>query len=316
MNKPTSRLGRGLNALIPPRESRPSVTRAGDPSRDEDQRAEILAIPIDALRPNPSQPRTTFEETSLQELATSIRANGVIQPVLVRSVSTHLPDQPTYELVAGERRWRAAKIAGLTHIPAIVRELSNSQSFEIALIENLQRADLGPLERAAAYQHYLDAFGGTAEDLALKLCESRANVSNYLRLLKLRPEICYMLGAGELGMGHARAIAGVADPGRQLALAHMAVRRNLSVRQVEELARSAGDISAAESDEHAPPSAEAEARRKLFADVEASLTRQAGLRIRVFPGRKKNSGRIVIAYGSLDEFEMIASRLGAKPTLE
>jgi ParB family chromosome partitioning protein len=180
------------------------------------------------------------------------------------------------------------------------------------LIENLQRQDLGPLERAAAYQHYLDSFGGTIDDLGRRISESRANVSNYLRLLKLHSEIRDLLAAGELGMGQARAVAAIADHQRQLAVARLAIRRNLSVRQVEELARSA----ATAPDEAVAAPIEAPKRSRHVLDVEQALSRATGMRVRLYPGRKKNSGRLVIAFGSLDEFDRIAERLGGNVHLE
>lgn len=313
MAKKTSRLGKGLNALITNRNTPPATketpqTPSSPPADNPDPPSSIIReIALDAIEPNPHQPRSTFDEQALKELAASIRENGVVQPIVVRRKTDN-----EYQLVAGERRWRAAGLAELDTIPAIVRELSDEQSFAIALIENLQREDLGPLERAAAYQHYLDSFGGTIEDLAKQLSESRANISNYLRLLKLRPEICYMLGAGELGMGQARAIAGVEDPERQLALARLAARRNLSVRQVEELVRNATDARTSAEE----PDIKKAGQQHHLTDVERALSKSLGLRVRLYPGRRKNSGRIVISYGSLDEFDQLAERLGGKSYLE
>ena len=307
MKKPSTRLGRGLSTLVTPREA-PATSTAAQPSTGSYDAVQFRQLPIDAIVPNPRQPRTGFNETALTELADSVRTNGILQPVVVRIVGDK------YELVAGERRWRAAKTAGLPTIPAVVRELTDAQAFATALVENLQREDLGPLERGAAYQHYLESFGGTIEDLAARLSESRASVSNYLRLLKLRPEICYMLGTGELGMGQARAIAGIDDPQRQLAIARLAGRRNLSVRQVEALARSASD------DVHAPAPAEESVESKTYrlhlAQVEQALSKAAGLRVRLHSGKKKNSGRVVVFYDTLEEFDRIAERLGGNVNLE
>ena len=233
MAKSTNRLGKGLNALIPQREAAPVQShhplRASQPTAARFEISRSTTFP--PIGANPGRHSMT---PALAALAESVRSQGILQPIVVRNTGDH-----AYELVAGERRWRAAKMADLQTVPAIIREFSDAESFEAALVENLQREDLAPLERAAAYQHYLDAFGGTIEDFAKRLGESRANVSNYLRLLKLRPEICFMLGSGELNMGHARAIAGITDSQRQLSVARLAARRNLSVRQVEELARAA-----------------------------------------------------------------------------
>lgn len=307
MSKPSNRLGKGLNALITPREPQ-ATAAAGPPTPTAPDPSQIRQLPIDQLTPNPRQPRTGFGDADLRELAQSIRANGLLQPVVVRTTG----DQ-AFELVAGERRWRAAKLAGLQTIPAIVRELSDAQSLELALIENLQREDLDPLERAAGYQRYLESFGGTIEDLAARLSESRASISNYVRLLKLRPEICYMLGRGELGMAQARAVAGITEPHRQLAIARLAARRNLSVRQVEALARSSTTPSPTAD---RPQAATPDARKHHLADVERSLSKALGLRVRLYPGRRKNSGRLVISYNSLEEFDRVAERIGGKVTLE
>ncbi len=311
MAKRTSRLGKGLNALIPPRDPNtgaPTPTTPAAVALAADS-GHVRQIPIDKIKPNPKQPRTNFDEAGLTHLADSIREAGIIQPVILRAGGDH-----TFELVAGERRWRAARLAGLQAIPALVRELSDAQSFKLALIENLQREDLSPLERAAAYQHYLDSFGGSIEDLAKRLSEGRATISNHLRLLKLQPELCYMLGRGELGMGQARAIAGVADPQRQLAFARLAIRRNLSVRQVEELCRAAGEEVQEKADEG--DAAAADGRRRHVAEVERSFAKALGLRVRLYPGRRKNAGRVVISYASLEEFDRIAERLGGAASRE
>jgi ParB family chromosome partitioning protein len=307
MARPHNRLGKGLNALVTPRTDLISQPMTAVP-RDAETTL-LRQIQLDQIVPNPRQPRATFDETTLAELAASIRSDGIVQPIIVRSTGDH-----AFQLVAGERRWRAAKLAGLETIPAIVRELSDAQAFQTALIENLQREDLAPLERAAAYQHYLDSFGGTIEELATKLAESRANVSNYLRLLKLRAEICYMLGAGELGMGQARAIAGIPDQQRQLALARLAARRNLSVRQVEELAKRT-DVAPGDTDAEAPRTP-LNARRQHLSGVEQALGKVIGLRVRVYAGRKKNSGRVVISYANIKEFDRIAERIGGSANLE
>jgi ParB family chromosome partitioning protein len=307
MAKNTSRLGRGLSALISTTDAASQPTEA--PLTTAGEISPFRMIAIESIIPNPRQPRTGFDEDALSDLASSIRDNGVLQPVVVR-----LAGDDRYELVAGERRWRAAKAAGLDAVPAVVRELSDSEAFCTALIENLQREDLGPLERAAAYQHYLELFGGTIEDLAARLCQSRANISNYMRLLKLRPEICYMLGTGELGMGQARAIAGIEDPQRQLAIAKLAARRNLSVRQVEALARNSEGQSAQETP--TTPDVEADGRVRQVRMVEEAISKSIGLRVRMHPGKKKNSGRVVIFYNSLEEFDRIAERIGGGANLE
>ncbi len=295
MSKPPARLGKGLSALISPRPL-PAQPAANAAASDG-------AILIAHIKPNPRQPRKAFDDARLAQLAESIRSKGVLQPIIVRAMPGG-----DFELVAGERRLRAAKLAGLERIPAIIRDLSDTESLDVALIENLQREDLNPLERAAAYRQYLDTFGSTIEQLAARLSESRPNVSNYLRLLDLSDPVQKMLAAGELSMGHARAIASITDPDRQLGLALLCARRNLSVRQTEALANQAA--------EPVQPAKATPIANKHVADVEQALSRELGLPVKLCPGRKKNSGRLVINYRNLDEFDLIARKIGGKATLE
>lgn len=308
MTKPIQRLGKGLSALIPQRISQPPQLPSGDHPISTGEHTTI-AIAVDQIVPNHLQPRTTFSDVTLTQLADSIRQVGVLQPVVVRRRA-----DGNYELVAGERRWRAAKLAGLTAIPAVVRDIRDAEALELALVENLQREDLAPLERASAYKHYLDTFGGTIEDLAQRLSESRASISNYMRLLNLRPEVCYLLGTGELGMGHARALAGIEDGKRQVALAKLAARRNLAVRQVEELARQASEVAAAAHGvvDRDPPSP----TRQHLGNVAEAFSKALGLPVRIHAGKRRNSGRVEIAYRSLEEFDMISKRIGATAHLE
>lgn len=315
MSQGASRLGRGLNSLIRGATTGAAATVTPESPKTETSSAAhglptgpattpYLEIHVEKIKPNPRQPRSRFRESALEELSASIKRSGVLQPLIVRARGDE------FELIAGERRWRAARMAGLTTVPAIVRESDDAGMLELAMIENLQREDLGPLERARGYQAYVDAFGVAVEALAVKLGESRANIANYLRLLKLHAEIQGMLDNGELAMGQARALAGLTDPQRQLAIARLAVRRNLSVRQVEELVRKAD----------APPLDEPvklKVSRPAYADsVERELSRAVGASVRLLPGKKKNAGRIVIEYRSLEEFDHIAEQLGARSKLE
>ncbi len=308
MAKSPNRLGKGLNALITPRKDRSATpSLPTKPDTDATPLPNITReLPVDQINANPRQPRTDFDDHALAELADSIRKNGVIQPIVVRQL-----DSDRYELVAGERRLRAARRAELQTIPAIVRDLSDAQSFELALVENLQREDLGPLERAGAYQQYLDTFGCSIDELAQRLSESRGNVSNYLRLLKLQPEVCFLLGTGDLGMGQARALAAVSNPQRQLALAKLVARRNLSVRQVEDLVRADEDEPDRQPAEKTP-----DGQKTHQQDVERALSKAVGLRVRLMPGRKKNAGRIVIYYNNLDDFDRISETLGGDLRIE
>ncbi len=214
-----SGLGRGLDALIP------QTTAVGSEA--------ICEIAIDDIAPNPRQPRQHFPEESLRELAESIQRHGIVQPViLARTGGT-----PPYQLVAGERRWRAAKLAGLTSIPAIVRDLSPREAVEIALVENVQRADLSPLETAMAYRALIEEFGLTQAEVADRVGKSRSAVANTLRLLEAPPAIQDALAAGEISEGHARALLALPDTAAQLEALRLVRERNLTVRQTEELVR-------------------------------------------------------------------------------
>ena len=217
-----SGLGKGLGALIPT-----EVAEAGGGLQD---------VPISRIRPNRFQPRQHFDEESLVGLTDSVREIGVLQPVLVRSVGDG------YELIAGERRWRAAKRAGLQTIPAIVRETEDAGSLEQALVENLHRDDLNPLEEAAAYQQLIEDFGLTQEKVAARVGKSRSAVSNTLRLFQLPPTVQRMVGEGLLSEGHARALLGTPDRAYQETLAKRVVKEELSVRAVEEAVRERSDL--------------------------------------------------------------------------
>lgn len=325
MSKPVNRLGKGLSALIGSRTasttlrdgplnqtpaSAPPVAATAKPpaaalSPESADASALRDVAVAQIRPNPKQPRTIFNEASIAELAASIKVSGVLQPLLLRPAGDH------FELIAGERRLRAAQKAGLTVVPAIVRELSDAESLEIALVENLQREDLGPLDRAAAYQQYIDSFGSSADQLASRLGESRANVVNYLRLLRLAGEIQDLIRTGELGMGHARALLAATSPQQQLALARLAIRRNLTVRQIEEMARTPTEEA---REAAAAPSAKPLDRH--FADVETSLSKSLGVKVTLRPGKAKNSGTIMIRYASLDEFDRVAERLNGRNAIE
>lgn len=332
---PANRLGRGLStlmgrtiaplgasgtgaAVVVADAPRPNAARSIDPAiggNGEPQSGPgrssnrlLLELPIDQIQPNPYQPRTSFGEARLTELADSLRRRGVLQPVLVRPLAGD-----RYELVAGERRWRAAAIAGLRAIPAIVRKSTDAESLEIALLENLQREDLSPLDRASAYKRYLEEFSVTADILAERLGESRPSVSNYLRLLRLPQEVQDLLRVGELGMGQARAIAALGDPKRQLGLARLALRRNLSVRQVETLVRSAVE-STGLSDPSEPSLAARlpSAASRHAGELASRLSKAIGMMVQVIPGRRKNSGRVVIHYKSLEDFDRLADAIGVE----
>ncbi len=281
-------LGRGLDALIPgagrtgfPAASPSSV--AARPSAEQD-------APLDAIRPNPRQPRAQFDEAGIAELAASIREKGVLQPLLVRQIAGG-----EYELVAGERRLRAARLAGLSRVPIVVREVGDGESLELALIENIQRADLSPLEEAAAYQQLIDEFGHTQEALAERVGKSRPAVANALRLLRLPETIKQEIARGRLTAGHARVLLSLDDADAQLRAARQILARQMSVRDTEKMA--AGRRSNARQAARDPH------RHALERDLAAAL----GTRVRIRPRGK--GGTIEVEYYSHEELQGLADRL-------
>ena len=221
--KKTRGLGRGLSALMS------DVT--SDDAPDNAPRRPDLMVPVERVRPNPDQPRRTFAEEALQELAASVAEKGIIQPLIVRIAPD---DARMYEIVAGERRWRAAQMAKLHEIPVLIRDYDDTEVLEVAIIENIQRADLNPIDEAAGYRQLMDRFGHTQEQLASALGKSRSHIANLMRLLGLPEEVQQYVVSGALSAGHARALIG---HDRAVALAREAIQRKLSVRDVEKLAK-------------------------------------------------------------------------------
>jgi ParB family chromosome partitioning protein len=301
-------LGRGLGSLIPGRPAEPGAEqpeRAGDagpPERPGDEAlvsvegAYFAEIPVGQIRPNPRQPRTVFDESSMAELVASIRAVGLLQPVVVRR--TH-PE--AYELVMGERRWRAVTELGLETIPAIVKDTSDDVLLRDALLENLHRAELNPLEEAAAYQQLLDDFGCTHEELATRIGRSRPHISNTLRLMRLPPDVQRRVAAGVLSAGHARALLAVDDAAVQERLATRAVAEGISVRGLEEL------IAVGEgAREDAPTRRTRQASAELH-EIAQRLSDRLDTRCRVDLGRRK--GKIVVEFASADDLQRILAIL-------
>lgn len=279
-----SGLGRGLGALIPT-----DVVR--------DIEASMTELAITEVRPNPRQPRDHIDEESLAALTSSIREVGVLQPILVR----HTPEG-TYELIAGERRWRAAKRAGLPTIPAIIRTVSDSETLEHALIENLNREDLTPLEEAAAYQQLIEHFGLTHEQLAARVGKSRVAITNALRLFQLPPSVQHLIADGRISAGHARALLGTPDRTFQEALARRAAAEQLSVRAVEEAVRQHGQINAQEPASQRPAS-QPRLRPPGILELEELLADHLGTKVKVDMGTKR--GKVVIEFASLEDLERI-----------
>ena len=295
-------LGRGLAALIPGAPSPVSApTAAATPlarPRDGSSGSGTRTIAIEDVHPSADQPRKTFHDERLEELAASIRTQGIIQPLIVRTRAAG-----GYELIAGERRWRAAQRAGLHEVPVVVREVAPTQAFEMALVENLQREDLNPLEEAAGYERLVAEFGYTQEKLADRVGKDRSTIANSLRLLRLPGGVRALVAEGRLSMGHARALLGLESVPAMEKLARRTVAQDLSVRKVEELVRrerTAGEAPAKSTDAAAPS---ASAR-----DLAMKLTRALGTRVTVVEAGPGN-GQIVIHYNSLDELDGLLERL-------
>jgi ParB family chromosome partitioning protein len=284
-------LGRGLAALIP---------AAAVPDAEDRTQAKtgdgLRTVDIENIHPSGRQPRKTFDDARLAELAESIRSQGIIEPLVLRMRSAG-----GFELVAGERRWRAAQRAGLHQVPAIIREVTEAQAFEMALVENLQREDLNPIEEAEAYQHLVAEFGYTQESLAERVGKERSTVANALRLLKLPPSVRAMVVEGRLSMGHARALLGLEDDPVIERLARQTASRGLSVRQVEALVRREREGGGRPAP---PPERESPAARDLAVRLQRALSARVKL-IATGPGR----GHIEIHYGSLDELDAILAKI-------
>lgn len=308
------RLGRGLESLIstrvavsrtPPHSPPPlpEASAEGGPGPTPPRRdGAILMVGTDQIRPNPRQPRQSFNDEALQSLAASIRSAGLMQPVVLRPDPSG--DRDTYELVVGERRWRAAKLIGLQQLPAVIREIDDRTAGEWALVENIQREDLNPIERAEAFRRLIDEHGVTHQELAERVGLNRSSVSNLLRLNELDEFARGAVRSGRLGLGHAKALLSVGDLDARRRLAELAIRQSLSVRALERrVATLNGDgRRAARADGHrvARSSHEALARQ---------IGEQLGTRVHIQPGKTKGSGRLVIEFYSLDQFDGLIQRM-------
>lgn len=278
-------LGRGLGALL----------SASGPSGPEAAPAVAIDLPIEAIAPNPQQPRKDFDDKSLRDLSASMSQSGVLQPVVVRRLGSG------YQLIVGERRWRAAKLAGLTRIPAVVREASDAQSLELALVENLLREDLNPIEEAEGYQRLLAEFGWTQEELAQRVARDRSSIANCLRLLKLPDLIQADLRAGRLTMGHARALLSLASPGEQLKLREEILAHSWSVRATEQGVQA----------KRARPTRRQLRRSPELAAVEDALRGVLATRVRLIGNER--AGRIEIVYSSREELDRLAELITTPP---
>jgi ParB family transcriptional regulator, chromosome partitioning protein len=292
-------LGRGLSALLPSA-APPSPVRHIEPK----SRTYFLAG-IEQLYPSPEQPRRKFDEAQLAELAESIRTHGVIAPLVVRPRPAADADAgalPGYYLIAGERRWRAAQRAGLHEVPVVVQEVDTKNAFERALVDNLQRADLGPLEEAAAYQRLVDEFSMSHEQVADRIGKDRSTVANSIRLLKLPLPVRQLVEDQRLGMGHARALLGLDEPAAIEQAARVVVAKGLSVRATEEL------VKKRRSPEKAKPRKAAQ-KTASVRDLEERLTRTLGGPVTITEDEPGKAGRIEVRYLSLDHLERLLDRL-------
>jgi len=280
-------LGRGLSALMGEIPGAPNhqapATRTGE-----------KMVPVEDIAPNPDQPRRRFEQGALDELAASIREKGILQPLIVRRVQT---GRAEYQIVAGERRWRAAQIAQLHDVPVLVRDFSTEEAMEVAIIENIQRDDLNPVEEASGYQRLMEFHGRTQEEMATALGKSRSHIANMLRLLKLPETVKEMLAEGKLSTGHARALITLPDP---VSAAQEVIRRGLSVRETEKLdAKKTGNTS---------PRPQKDADTKM---IEGELSASTGLKVAIEADRTGEAGTVKIKYKSLDQLDDLCRLLSA-----
>ena len=294
--QPTKGLGRGLGALLDDTAAAAIAPQTQNTAATQPVKGETT-LPLTALIPSSVQPRRQFDDTMLEALASSIKAQGVLQPLLVRPAKM----QGQYEIIGGERRWRAAKLAGLSMVPVIIRDLDDGRALEVALVENVQRADLNPLEEAAGYQRLVAEFNYTHEDMARVTGKSRSHITNLLRLLALPEKIKECVNNGLLSMGHARALLGLAeDPELQLRAANRVIKNQLSVRETEDLVR---------------PNQPARGRRPAdpkISALETLMQERVGLKVAIRQKDAKGGGSVRIFFDSVDELSSLLKRLGTQ----
>ena len=295
-DKPERRrgLGRGLSALMADVSETEAVAARGPAAAEQ-------VLPIEVIQPNPDQPRKRFEKDDLDDLAASISEKGVIQPLIVRKLSDE-----SYGIVAGERRWRAAQMAKLHELPVIIREFSDVEVLEIAIIENIQRADLNPIEEAAGYRQLMDRFGHTQEKMAEALGTSRSHIANLLRLLNLPEAVIDMVRSGDLSAGHARTLVPAKDP---LSLAREIIKGGLSVRAAEALVKKQASGPAPDEARLAKPSARNEKDADTKA-LEGDLSAALGMRVSIDHKPGDDGGRLTVTYKSLDDLDDLCRMLG------
>jgi len=291
-------LGRGLDSLLPRTAPTPPTAAAPAPDASVSSNEEVREIPLELLDPNPYQTRTHMDEAALEELAASIRASGVLQPIVVRYI-----DSGRYQLIAGQRRWAASQRAGRATIPALVRQVSNEQAMEMTIIENLQREDLNPMEQARAFERLSNEFGLTQKQMAERTGKDRASISNFLRLLRLPEYVQSLISSGQLSAGHGKALMMLPSETLMVKMAERIYKEALSVRQAEEMVHQwiapAGPKPPKPERHHSDPNVRA---------IERLLEEILGVRVSIKP-RSDISGKIIFDYASLEQFDGIVERL-------
>lgn len=286
-------LGRGLSALMSDVNNEASSSTAESSPRRAEQN-----LPIEMIAPNPDQPRRNFDNDKLEDLADSIREKGIIQPLIVRPDPA---DAGRFQIVAGERRWRAAQIAHLHEVPVIVREFDDTEVLEVAIIENIQRADLNPVEEATGYRQLIERFGHTQDQLARALGKSRSHIANQIRLLNLPPEVIDYLQRDQLSAGHARALITSDDPA---SLARMVVSKGLSVRETERLVKKSPEAKSSKPNARGTPVKDADT-----VALEGDLSANLGMKVTVNHDTGQESGQLTIRYTSLDDLDELCRKL-------
>lgn len=297
-------LGKGLGAIFGEdvlKENKEETEKKAKAKAEEemDEKGRILMLKLDLVQPNKEQPRKTFDEEKINELAESIKNYGVLQPLLVQK------NDSFYEIIAGERRWRAAKAAGLKEVPAVLKEYSKQEAMEISLIENVQRADLNPIEEALGYRQLIDEFGLTQEEIAVRVAKSRTAITNTMRLLKLDEQIQNMLVQGVITSGHARALLSLEDAQMQLKAAKEILDKKLSVRETERLVKRLQKEAFGEKKEEKKKD---ETLALIYQDLEDRMTSVMGTKVSIH-NKDKNKGRIEIEYYSEAELERIVEMI-------
>ncbi len=315
--KRSPRLGRGLSSLVAtpapadPQRASDTQQEGGPPPAEDLGQAEgnqIQTLPIDRIEPNPWQPRQEMDDASLEQLAQSIRQEGLMQPVVVRERTTPAASQAPYELVTGERRWRAAKKAGLEAVPALVRDLDDRRMAEWAVVENVQREDLDPVERAEAFRQLMEQFHLSHDAIAERVGMDRSSVSNTLRILDLHQDVREAIRQGTLSAGHGRALLAVGDTEAQRTLAKRAMAEDWSVRRTEAAVRKATELTRPKKQAKGPSGK----RAAHVENLERQIGEQLQTRVTIRPGRRKGSGTISIDFYSVDQFDALLDRLGVE----